>query len=89
MIDMSFSVKKILSEHSDVVATNIQVCKDLFVVDKGSTTLKLEEAWKFHTTVACLLYLSRCGRPDIITLVGFLCIPIELYIPVCVAKPPA
>jgi magnesium-transporting ATPase (P-type) len=28
---------------------------------------------KFHTTVARLLYLSRRGRPDIITAVGFLC----------------
>ncbi len=27
----------------------------------------------FHTTVAGLLYLSNCARPDILTAVGFLC----------------
>jgi hypothetical protein len=32
----------------------------------------------FHTTVARLLYLSRRGRPDIITAVGFLCTWVKL-----------
>jgi hypothetical protein len=43
------------------------------MVDRKSEALKPVEAKKFHTTVARLLYLSRRGRPDIITEVGFLC----------------
>jgi hypothetical protein len=72
-IDMTFYVHKVLSEYQDVISTMIPARKDLFRVNKASNLLKSGEARKFHTTVARLLYLSRRGRPDIITAVGFLC----------------
>jgi hypothetical protein len=72
-IDMTFYVDKILSEYQDVTSIMIPARKDLFRVNKASELLKTGEARKFHTTVARLLYLSRRGRPDIITVVGFLC----------------
>jgi len=71
-IDMTFYVDKVLSEHQDVTSTMIPAHKVLFRVDKASELLKSGEARKFHTTVARLLYLSKPGRPDIITPVGFL-----------------
>jgi len=72
-IDMTFYVDKVLSEYQDVISTMIPARKDLFRVNKASELLKPGAARKFHTTVARLLYLSRRGRPDIITAVGFLC----------------
>jgi hypothetical protein len=76
-IDMSFYVKKVLSDYGDVVSTAIPAQKDLFMVDEKSKVLKPIEAKGFHTTVARLLYLSRRGCPDIITVVGFLCTRIK------------
>jgi hypothetical protein len=48
------------------------------MVDEKNEVLKPVEAKRFHTTVARLLYLSRRGRPDIITAVGLLCTQVKL-----------
>jgi hypothetical protein len=72
-IDMGFYVEKVLKEYQDVKNVVLPAWKDLFYVDEKSLALNLTSAARFHKTVAQWLYLSRRGRPDIITTVGFLC----------------
>jgi hypothetical protein len=42
-------------------------------VDKDSVLLSEEEASCFHTITAKLLYLAKRARPDILTVISFLC----------------
>jgi hypothetical protein len=72
-IDMTFYIEKVLADYAEVEPQTVPARKNLFSVDGKSEVLNQGEAKKFHTTVARLLYLSRRGRPDIITVVGFLC----------------
>ena len=72
-VEMSYYIEKVLQEYNIVKDALLPAKKDLFSVDDQSPSLALKEAKQFHTTVAKLLYLSRRGRPDIITAVGFLC----------------
>ena len=45
----------------------------LFVINKACKALGRQEAKKFHTTVAKLLYLSKRVRIDVLVVVAFLC----------------
>mgnify|MGYP007038414176 CR=1 FL=1 len=47
--------------------------KTLFAIDETAELLPEAERKVFHTAVARLLYLSKRARPDIMTVVAFLC----------------
>jgi hypothetical protein len=51
--------------------------KDTFVLDTASPLSAMQLKRQFHTSLAKLLYLSRQARPDIITMVGFLCTRVQ------------
>lgn len=57
---------------------NLPLCgtpekKRFFAVDETAKPLLEAEQKVFHTAVARLLHLSKKGRPDIMTVVAFLC----------------
>ena len=67
-------VKEMYSEETTVharVAATPAACH-LFKVDPLGSKLQKEKKEKFHSMVAKLLYLSKHGRPDILTAVSFL-----------------
>lgn len=47
--------------------------KDTFQVDESSPLLSEQLRQTFHSMVACILYLAKRVRPDILTVVSFLC----------------
>jgi hypothetical protein len=72
-IDMRSYVVKILAECEEKL-TYYQAPrkKDLFTITE-ELVLDEEKKQRFHTIVAKLLYLAKRGRPDILTVVRFLC----------------
>jgi hypothetical protein len=47
--------------------------KGVFLVSETSVAVGTDEKQKFHTVVAKLLYLAKRARPDIVSVVSFLC----------------
>jgi hypothetical protein len=72
-IDMRYYLGKILSEHDNLPIVTCPGAKNSFMVDKQSTLLGEAQRKAFHTSVAKLLYLSKRARPDVISVIGFLC----------------
>jgi hypothetical protein len=72
-IDMRYCLGKILSEHDNLPIVTCPGARNSFMVDKPSTPLDEAQRRAFHTSVAKLLYLSKRARPDVISVVGFLC----------------
>ncbi len=72
-IDMEFYVRKVLEGYNNLPLAITPATKKMF--EEGVKRVALAEAERkgFHTTVARLLYLSKCARPDILMAVGFLC----------------
>jgi hypothetical protein len=72
-IDMRYYLGKILSEHDNLPIVTCPGAKNSFMVNEKSPLLDGAQRKAFHTSVAKLLYLSKWARPDVISVVGFLC----------------
>jgi hypothetical protein len=75
-VDMSFYVKKLL-EGTTVKGQASPGNHSSFIVDEESQLLEECERKYFHSTTAKLLYLAKRARPDILTLVIFLCTRVQ------------
>jgi hypothetical protein len=71
-VDMSFYIKKLLEE-TTAKGQASPGNHSSFIVDDELQLLKECERKYFHSTTAKLLYLAKRARPDILTLVIFLC----------------
>jgi hypothetical protein len=71
-IDMSFYVKKIL-EDVKALPRESPGTKNTFIVESKSPLLCEEDRKMFHKKTAQLLYLAKRARPDVLTVVSFLC----------------
>jgi hypothetical protein len=76
MVDMNFYVKKLLEEVS-VKGQLLLGNHNSFIVDEYAQGLEESEKKYFHSTTAKLLYLVKLARPDILTVVLFLCTRVQ------------
>jgi hypothetical protein len=72
-VDMSYYLEKLLKGYDNLPPCSTPGKKTFFAVDEVTETLPEAERKVFHTAVARLLYLSERLRPDIMTVVAFLC----------------
>jgi len=75
-VDMSFYIQKLL-EGTMVKGQASLGNHSSFIVDDESQLLEECERKYFHSTTAKLLYLAKRARPDILTLVIFLCTRVQ------------
>jgi hypothetical protein len=75
-IGMAFYVQQVL-EGVTVAVKLSPGTKTTFTVDEGAVLLVEEERKVFHSTTAKLLYLAKRARPDILTVVSFLCTRVQ------------
>jgi hypothetical protein len=73
VIDMVFYLESVLKDMKGLVRQSLPGTRNVFQVDKDSVLLEAEEASVFHTITAKLLYLAKRARPDILTVISFLC----------------
>jgi hypothetical protein len=73
IIDMVFYLEKILDGIKGLNRQSLPGTRNVFQVDKDAVLLTSEEAGFFHTITAKLLYLAKRARPDILTVISFLC----------------
>jgi len=76
IVDMSFYVKKLL-EGTLVKGQSSPGNHNSFIVDEYVQRLEESERKYFHSTTAKLLYLAKRARPDILTVVIFLCTRVQ------------
>jgi hypothetical protein len=76
VIDMSFYAKQLLEGKNFKVAPSPST-KKTFEVDEGSPLLSEEEKKYFHSTVAKFLFMAKRARPDLLTVVSFLCTRVQ------------
>jgi hypothetical protein len=76
MVDMSFYVKKLL-EGASVKGQSLPGNHNSFIVNEHAQKLEESEKKYFHSTTAKLLYLAKRARPDILTVVIFLCTRVQ------------
>jgi hypothetical protein len=72
-LEMKYYLECILKDHDNPRVAVTPGGKNGFMVNQDAPKLAEEEKKGFHTTVAKLLYLSKRARPDIISVVRFLC----------------
>jgi ribosomal protein L7Ae-like RNA K-turn-binding protein len=79
-IDMSFYVRQIIGdaeERSVLTEYESPGTKETFVAQEGAGILCKKSRIYFHSTVAKLLYLAKRARPDILTVVTYLCTRVQ------------
>jgi hypothetical protein len=76
VVDMSFYAKQLL-EGRNLKEAPSPSTKRTFEVDEGSPLLGDEEKKYFHSTVAKLLFMAKRARPDLLTVVSFLCTQVQ------------
>jgi hypothetical protein len=76
VIDMTCYVKQLL-EGVDVPVSASPGTKFTFMVTENAKVLDEVDCKEFHTKVAKLLFLSKRARPDILTVVSFLCMRVQ------------
>jgi hypothetical protein len=76
IVDMSFYVKKLL-EGASVKGQSSPGNHDSFIVDEHAQRFEESKKKYFHSTTAKLLYLAKRARPDILTVVIFLCTRVQ------------
>jgi hypothetical protein len=76
VIDMTFYVKQLL-DGVDVPVRASPGTKLTFMIAKNAMALTEVNRKVFHTQVAKLLFLSKRARPDILTVVSFLCTRVQ------------
>jgi hypothetical protein len=72
-VDMVFYLEKVLEGISGLTRQSIPGTRNVFQVNKEVVLLGSKEATYFHTITAKLLYLAKRARPDILTIISFLC----------------
>jgi hypothetical protein len=72
-IDMVFYLEQILNGIKGLNRQSLPGMRNVFQVDNDAALLTSEEAGIFHTITAKLLYLAKRARPDILTVISFLC----------------
>jgi hypothetical protein len=75
-IDMIFYVKQVL-EGETVEEFDSPGTKNMFIVASESKALEEDVRKSFHSKTAKLLFLAKCARPDILTVVTFLCTSVQ------------
>jgi hypothetical protein len=73
VIDMQYYLQQILNNISNLGRKAIPGGRETFQVTVDSESLNKEDAEWYHTITAKLLYLAKRARPDILTVVSFLC----------------
>jgi hypothetical protein len=73
VIDMKHYLLQILEGAEGLVRKSIPGGRETFQVTEGAQLLNEEKRSYFHTVTAKLLYLAKRARPDILTIVSFLC----------------
>jgi hypothetical protein len=79
-VDMSFYVKQLLEDAKERMSLVVYASlgmKETFVANDEEQQLQESERVFFHSTVAKLLYLSKRARPDILTVVTYLCTRVQ------------
>jgi hypothetical protein len=79
-IDMSFYVRQIIEDAEEKLALTEYESpglKETFVAHDGAGILSEKSRVYFHSTVAKLLYLAKRARPDILTVVTYLCTRVQ------------
>jgi hypothetical protein len=72
-IDMSYYTAKIVEESGGVIKKSTPGTRDTFSIDAELPMLSASEREAFHSMPAKILYLAKRARPDILTVVSFLC----------------
>jgi hypothetical protein len=72
-VDMSYYLEKVFKGCDNLLPCIMPGKKTSFAADETAELLTEAERKVFHTAVARLLYLSKRARPDIMTVVAFLC----------------
>jgi hypothetical protein len=73
IVDMKHYLAQILQDVRGLVRKSVLGGRETFAVTSGSDELGVEKASWYHTIIAKLLYLAKRARPDILTVVSFLC----------------
>ena len=76
VVDMSFYAKQLL-DGRDLKEVPSPSTKKTFEVDEDSPLLDEEQKKYFHSTVAKLLFMAKRARPDLLTVVSFLCTRVQ------------
>lgn len=77
MIDMSFYVSQVL-EGAQATIKQSPGMKTTFTVTEDSRKFTEKERKLFHSKVAKLPYLAKRARPDLLTVVSFLCTRVQV-----------
>jgi hypothetical protein len=72
-VDMVFYLEKVLEGINGLTWQSIPGTRNVFQVNKDAVLLGKDEATYFLTITAKLLYLAKRARPDIFTIISFLC----------------
>jgi hypothetical protein len=72
-VGMEFFLTKLLDPYATVPIRQTPGMRTVYQVDSHSEKLKESERRIFHTETAKLLFLAKRVRPDILTVVSFLC----------------
>ncbi len=73
VIDMKHYLQQILDGAEGLIQKSIPGGRETFQVMTEAELLDDEKRGYFHTVMAKLLYLAKCARLDILTVVSFLC----------------
>jgi hypothetical protein len=77
-ISMKPYIEEIISFYGGTIRETVNPAKmNLFEVNKSQNKLNSKAKVLFHSVVAKLLYLGKCGRPDILLAVQFLCTRVQ------------
>jgi len=79
IVDMHYYIEQLLSEvSSKLTSYKTPAAKECFqIATTNSPLLDNDAKKKFHTMVAKLLYLAKRARPDLLTVVSFLCTKVK------------
>jgi hypothetical protein len=80
VIDMSFYIKQVIADtetHSVVTTYESPGVRNSYVVEDDAEKLPEDRCAWFHSVVAKLLYIVKRARPDILTVVIFLCTRVQ------------
>jgi hypothetical protein len=73
VIDMKYYLQQVLDGVTGLQRKSIPGGRETFQVKEESVSVGTEQASWYHTIMAKLLYLAKRARPDILTVVSFLC----------------
>jgi hypothetical protein len=73
VIDMKYYLQQVLDGVTGLQRKSTPGGRDTFQVTEGTESLGAEQVGWYHTITAKLLYLAKRARPDILTVVSFLC----------------